>query len=123
MKFIIEEKKRLKPSRKAGIPELYLIRNEYAGKKQMKPFNGTNQGDISSETDEDFEWYKKDPELAESESYFCLINCERRTLEAGEQAYYCYGDRTNRFLLLNYGFCYPDNKYDSYEIHMRTDVD
>ena len=26
------------------------------------------------------------------------------------------------FLLLNYGFCFPDNKYDSYAINMRVDV-
>ena len=36
--------------------------------------------------------------------------------------FYCYGNRTNKFLLLNYGFCFPDNKYDSYEFPMRLDL-
>ena len=36
--------------------------------------------------------------------------------------FYCYGNRTNKFLLLNYGFCFPGNKYDSFEFPLRTDV-
>ncbi len=31
----------------------------------------------------------------------------------GEQLFNCYGLRTNRFLLLNYGFCLRNNKYNS----------
>ncbi len=27
--------------------------------------------------------------------------------------FHCYGRRTNRFLLLNYGFCLNNNKYNS----------
>ena len=31
----------------------------------------------------------------------------------GDQLFNCYGRRNNRFLLLNYGFCMIDNKYNS----------
>ena len=51
-----------------------------------------------------------------------MVNKTRKTIEVGDQIFYCYGNRTNKFLLLNYGFCFPDNKYDSYEFPMRLDV-
>ena len=31
----------------------------------------------------------------------------------GDQLFNCYGRRTNRFLLVNYGFCLRNNKYNS----------
>ena len=31
----------------------------------------------------------------------------------GDQLFNCYGRRTNRFLLINYGFCLRFNKYNS----------
>lgn len=31
----------------------------------------------------------------------------------GDQLFNCYGRRTNRFLLVNYGFCFRNNKYNS----------
>jgi len=58
-----------------------------------------------------------------SETSFCLINKNRRTIEAGEQVFYCYGNRTNKFLLINYGFCFPGNAYDSLEFPVRLDVE
>jgi hypothetical protein len=33
--------------------------------------------------------------------------------DVGQQVFHCYGRRTNRFLLLNYGFCLNNNKYNS----------
>ena len=73
----------------------------------------------SEETDDEFEWYE---EKDIDDTYFTYVNKTRRTLEPGEQVYYCYGNRNNRFLLINYGFCFPDNKYDSYELPMRVDL-
>ena len=35
------------------------------------------------------------------------------SFKSGSQVYVCYGRRTNRFLLLNYGFCFQNNKYNS----------
>ena len=40
----------------------------------------------------------------------------------GEQAFYCYGNRSNKFLLLNYGFCFLGNRYDSYSVHLKMSL-
>ena len=44
-------------------------------------------------------------------------------MKQGTQAWNSYGNRTNLFLLENYGFCFKDNLYDSFEFHVRMDVD
>jgi hypothetical protein len=38
---------------------------------------------------------------------------EKTSYRKGDQLFNCYGLRTNRFLLLNYGFCLRNNKYNS----------
>lgn len=50
------------------------------------------------------------------DTYFTYVNKDRRAFEQGDQVFYCYGNRSNKFLLVNYGFCFSDNKYDSYEV-------
>jgi len=40
-------------------------------------------------------------------------------LEQGEQAFLSYGDRSNKFLLTYYGFCFADNRYDSFSIKLK----
>jgi len=45
---------------------------------------------------------------------------QRRTLTPGEQKqYYCDGGRSNKYLLINYGFCFPNNRYDSYVFKLK----
>ena len=39
-------------------------------------------------------------------------------MKKGEQAWNCYGNRNNLFLLINYGFCFQDNLYDSFEFYV-----
>ena len=76
----------------------------------------------SEETDDEFEWFEEtDPKFVD-DSFFVYVNKTRQTIEPGDQVYYCYGNRSNKFLLLNYGFCFQNNKYDSYEIPMRLDL-
>ena len=41
----------------------------------------------------------------------------------GEQLYYFYGQRSNLFLFMNYGFAIEDNKYDSYQFHVNIDIE
>ena len=74
----------------------------------------------SEETDEEFDWYE--PEAHQDDTYFTFVNKDRKTFEKGDQVFYCYGNRTNKFLLLNYGFCFPGNKYDSYEFAVRVNA-
>ena len=57
----------------------------------------SDQEDIDAE-DEDFKWY--DNATMKDRSYFVLVNCDRRTVRKGEQVFYCYGKRSNAFLLL-----------------------
>ena len=40
----------------------------------------------------------------------------------GDQLYYFYGQRSNLFLFMNYGFAIEDNKYDSYQIQVNIDI-
>lgn len=57
----------------------------------------SDQEDIDGE-DEDFSWFE--PKKLMDDSYFVFVNCDRRTVKKGEQAFYCYGMRSNAFLLL-----------------------
>jgi Ca2+-dependent lipid-binding protein len=59
--------------------------------------SASDQEDYEVE-DEDFSWYN-DSKLKDS-TYFVLVNCDRRTIRKGEQAFYCYGKRSNAFLIL-----------------------
>ena len=36
--------------------------------------------------------------------------------------FYCYGKRSNAFLLLNYGFCIPNNIYDSFTFKVKLNI-
>jgi len=74
----------------------------------------------SEETDEEFDWFE--PEDHNDDTYFHLVNKNRKPFNTGDQVFYCYGNRTNKFLLLNYGFCFPGNKYDSFEFPLRLDI-
>ena len=47
-----------------------------------------------------------------------LVNQTGRTIKEGEQVFFFYGRFTNAYLLINYGFAYPDNKYDSVEVNV-----
>ena len=74
----------------------------------------------SDETSEDFEWYNPNAKM-DKDTYFTYVNKDRKSFDKGDQVYYCYGNRSNKFLLINYGFCYADNKYDSYEILVKKE--
>lgn len=63
------------------------------------------------------------PESLDTETYFTFINEMRTPMPKGSQAWNCYGNRTNVFLMVNYGFCFKDNLYDSVKLMMRLDID
>ena len=44
-------------------------------------------------------------------------------MRQGEQAWYYYGSRTNRFLIMHYGFCFQNNLQDSLVFDVRLDMD
>lgn len=78
------------------------------------------RGEESIEAEESFDWFEKQ-EHSET-TYYSFVNKMRRTIEPGEQIFYCYGNRTNKFLLVNYGFCYHGNGFESFEIPLRYDI-
>jgi hypothetical protein len=52
------------------------------------------------------------------DGYFSYVNMSDKVLQPGDQVFYNYGNRTNRFLLLNYGFCFENNPFDSFEFQI-----
>jgi len=58
---------------------------------------------------EDYHWYRD----SDPHAYFTLCTKFKQIFRKGSQVYHCYGRRTNRYLLANYGFCLPHNKYNS----------
>jgi hypothetical protein len=42
-----------------------------------------------------------------------LATKHKNLIESDQQIFHCYGRRTNRYLLGNYGFCLEYNKYNS----------
>lgn len=61
---------------------------------ELQPEN-SDDSDVSSE--ENFDWF--DQEIHADDTYFCIVNLQRRSILPGEQVYYQYGNRTNRFLM------------------------
>ena len=45
--------------------------------------------------------------------YYAMCTKYKNFYKKGDQLFNCYGRRTNRFLLLSYGFCLRHNKYNS----------
>lgn len=81
----------------------------------------------NEESDEDFHWMDQlkvtDPVSLQNDTYFTFVNQMRKKMEKGTQAWNCYGNRSNIFLLMNYGFCFPDNLYDSLRFMVRLDLE
>lgn len=108
-----------------SISEYTFNRTEYSEPENFKRVMGEDssfeENSSSEETEEEFDWY--DGEKHDDESYFVLNNLNRKKFKKGKQVFYCYGNRSNKFLLLNYGFVFPGNDYDSFETQLRLDSD
>lgn len=62
------------------------------------------------EMTEKFDWIST---VEERDIYYCMSSRNKTYYKKGDQLFNCYGRRTNRFLLINYGFCLRNNKYNS----------
>jgi hypothetical protein len=69
----------------------------------------------SDEPDEDnYDWYTtEDPDI------FFSLTSSALTFEAGDQIFIKYGSRSNRYLLLWYGFCLDENKYNVFHFEYK----
>ena len=65
---------------------------------QIVPLNEEDEDIDYNYEEENFSWY--DDETMRDSTYFVLVNCERKSIKQGEQVFYCYGKRSNAFLLL-----------------------
>lgn len=52
-------------------------------------------------------------------NFFIVVVDNYLGLKKGQQVFNCYGKRSNRFLLLWYGFCLKQNKYNSLTFSVR----
>jgi hypothetical protein len=78
-------------------------------KKSRKRFGVLNED--FDDTNEDFRaWLDYDND---GPVYYAMGTKYKTSYKKGDQLFNCYGLRTNRFLLLNYGFCLRNNKYNS----------
>jgi hypothetical protein len=109
---------------KTDLPAEVLNSLEYVGvehdgelKEREKSY--VEEGD-DEEPNEDFTWVStlrsNNPQSLDNYTYFCLINDTRKVMPKDSQAWNCYGNRTNVFLLVNYGFCFQNNLYDSVKL-------
>jgi len=98
--------------------------NEEAKDSDSKKAFNDDSSSSSSEAYEDFAWFRGQEIQAkrEPDTFIAFYNDSRRTALPGEQLFYCYGKRSNHFLLLNYGFCIADNCFDAFEIWLNIDV-
>ena len=74
---------------------------------QREKFEWINEILFSDQAEDDFTLHSVQTLLDNSETYISFINDIRgKTVKPGEQVFFCYGNRTNRYLMNNYGFCY-----------------
>jgi hypothetical protein len=70
-----------------------------------------SDGEAEEETDDDWTWYHTETEAGrEANVYFKQTSIQG--IEEGKQVFIRYGQRSSRHLMLWYGFCFLDNKYD-----------
>ena len=79
--------------------------DDFEWAKMTEEYNSSEEED----DEENFAWY----DHKDNETYFVLCTKYKNIYQPGQQVFHCYGRRTNRFLLLNYGFCLNNNKYNS----------
>lgn len=73
--------------------------------KMKEDYNSSEEEDSV----ENYGWYN----YADKNTYFTLCTKHKNIIDKDQQIFHCYGRRTNRFLLSNYGFCLEQNKYNS----------
>ena len=105
-----------------------LQANEYydaENDEKQEPYSMKLISAAPSKEDDDAESGNSEEVLSSGdlkETYYVHVNLHRRTIEAGEQVFGNYGSYSNKHLMLQYGFCYADNRYNTVEVRMRIDM-
>jgi hypothetical protein len=82
--------------------------------KTEKDKNDDEEDDTDSE--DDFDWIE---ESDEKDVFWVFYTDEELRYRAGEQVFNNYGNRSNHFLMLWYGFALKKNRYDSLNFSVR----
>lgn len=77
-------------------------------KKENAQENDSDLGDT------DFKWLKTHA----SNTYLVITSIE--AIEKGQEIFNFFGDKSNEFLLLWYGFCYNDNIFDQFKFYVKS---
>lgn len=102
------------------VSEARIDKEEYNGPPIIRDKDEESEESASEESDEEFDWYSR---KLDNETYFVFVNNNRQPFEKGKEVYYCYGNRSSKYLLVNYGFTFANNRYASYPINLRMDID
>ena len=89
----------------------HFIKKEKLSKKEktnsltdtvLDVYENVSNGPLVFKKSEKFDWLQD----SKDDTYFVFANEMRKPMPAGSQAWNCYGNRSNFFLLVNYGFCF-----------------
>lgn len=109
MKLINKDKSLIRRDLEARLARIH--RQQALLKKFRKKSNITADELSKFDETEDYSWWRG---IDDNRGvYFAMGTKFSSRYLKGDQLFNCYGRRTNRFLLVNYGFCFRNNKYNS----------
>ena len=109
MKLINKDKSLVRRDLEARLARVH--RQQALLKKFRKRSNITVDELTKFDETEDYSWWRGIDD--DRGVYFAMGTKFSSRYLKGDQLFNCYGRRTNRFLLVNYGFCFRNNKYNS----------
>lgn len=108
MKIINKDKALLRRDLQARLKRIHLMQ---ANLKKLRKLSNLEEDEISDlDKSEDYSWW--DGIKDKRGVYFAMGTKFSSRYKKGDQLFNCYGRRTNRFLLVNYGFVLRYNKYN-----------
>lgn len=108
MKIMNKDKALLRRDLSARLKRIHMLQ---ANLKRMRKLSDLEEDEISDlDKSEDYSWWKGPDD--NRGIFFAMGTKFSSSYNKGDQLFNCYGRRTNRFLLVNYGFVLRYNKYN-----------
>ena len=95
--------------------KLFKEQDEEEDDKRRQEYDSSEEED----DEENFVWLNS----CDPSAYLVLASKNKNLYEKDQQIFHCYGRRTNRFLLVNYGFVIDKNKYNSLSFRVWVNFD
>lgn len=109
MKIIASDKALVRRDLEARLKRVQRIRSNL---KKFRVLSNLEESEVYDfDKSEDYSWWQGVDDRRGI--YFAMGTKFSSRYSKGDQLFNCYGRRTNRFLLTNYGFCLRFNKYNS----------